>query len=413
MVFKNLSEKKQLQFIFGDCAELVKLKAKPSDNPEARYIGLEHIDQNSLQLNGYGYARDVHSQKTAFKKGDILFGKLRPYFRKVVVAPFDGVCSTDIWAIRPKSSINRDFLFYWMASLDFIDSVTNASEGTRMPRAKWEFAAKLTLSYKSTSEQKEIGETLRMLDNRITLLRESNTTLESIAKAAFKSWFVDFDPVRVKHEGRVPQGMDSETALLFPNTLEESELGLIPKGWKYVSLKDAVAIFDSQRVPLANNERVKRKGVYPYYGAATLMDHVNDYIFNGIYLLLGEDGSVTDSTGYPIMQYVWGKIWVNNHAHVLQGKNGISTEHIMLALKRTNIQPYITGAVQAKLSQSNMWHIPFLMPPASIAKSFGKFIEPLFNRIRHNSEQALTLTSLRDILLPRLISGQLRIPEQG
>jgi type I restriction enzyme S subunit len=222
---------------------------------------------------------------------------------------------------------------------------------------------------------------------------------------------VDFDPVHAKAQGRQPEGMDEQTAALFSDRFVESELGMVPLGWDYVSLKEVVSIFDSQRIPLAGQERAKRKGEYPYYGAAALMDYVDDYIFDGVFLLTGEDGSVADSNGYPITQYVWGKIWVNNHAHVLQGKDGVSTEHLMMFLKRTNIEPFMTGAVQAKLSQSNMWRIMFLKPPHQISESFGCVIEPLFAKLRHNTEKAQTLTNLRDTLLPRLISGQLRLPD--
>ena len=141
------------------------------------------------------------------------------------------------------------------------------------------------------------------------------------------------------------------------------------------------------------------------------MDHVDGYLFDGVHLLTGEDGSVADETGRPITQYVWGKFWVNNHAHVLQGKAAVSTEHVMLALRQTNIQPFITGAVQAKLSQANMWRIGFLMPSTQIAEAFGQAIESLYARYRQNADQAQTLATLRDTLLPRLISGQLRLPE--
>ena len=257
----------------------------------------------------------------------------------------------------------------------------------------------------------KVGEIVAALNERITLLRETNTTLEAMAQALFKSWFVDFDPVHARARGEQPAGLAPEVAALFPDSFEESALGLVPKGWKYVSLKEATDIFDSKRIPLAGQERAKRKGPYPYYGAAALMDWVDDYIFDGVYLLMGEDGSVADASGYPITQYVWGKIWVNNHAHVLQGRNGISTEHLMLALKGVNIQPFITGAVQAKLSQSNMWRIQFLMPTQSVASAFADLISPMFAKIRANSEQAQTLANLRDTLLPRLISGQLRLPE--
>ncbi|HBI21607.1 MAG TPA: restriction endonuclease subunit S, partial [Legionella sp.] len=224
---------------------------------------------------------------------------------------------------------------------------------------------------------------------------------------------VDFDPVRAKAEGREPEGIDAEPAALFPDGFEESELGLVPKGWGHVSLREAVNIFDSQRVPLSGQEREKRKGTFPYYGAAALMDRIDDYLFDGIYCLLGEDGSVVKTDGSPVTQYVWGKIWVNNHAHVLQGANGVSTEHLLLAIKEVNVIPYVTGAVQLKLSQSNMWRIPFLMPTKVIAECFDGLISPLFSKLRHNSEQIQNLIILRDILLPRLISGNLRLDQVG
>ncbi|MDV7211335.1 restriction endonuclease subunit S [Azotobacter beijerinckii] len=302
-----------------------------------------------------------------------------------------------------------EFLYYNLALRK--DEIRSLAGGSAQPILNKTAFGHLRFNCPPLPQQKAIVELLRPFDDRITLLRETNATLEAIAQALFKSWFVDFDPVRAKAEGRQPEGMDAATAALFPDSFEESELGEVPSGWGYVSLKEVTAIFDSKRVPLSGQERGKRKGSYPYYGAAALMDWVDDYLFDGVYLLVGEDGSVADTAGYPINQYVWGKIWVNNHAHVLQGKNGISTEHLMLALKKTIILPYVTGAVQAKLSQANMWRIPFLKPSSGVAEAFGKLIALLYQSVRHNTEQAQTLTQSRDTLLPRLISGQLRLPE--
>ena len=128
------------KLLFGNCAELRSEKVDPKSSQESYYIGLEHIEQQTLSIVGYGYGSDVDSQKQRFYEGDILFGKLRPYFRKVVVAPFDGICSTDIWVVNPKAGVDRNFLFYWMASEEFIASSMYASEGGRMPRAKWDVA---------------------------------------------------------------------------------------------------------------------------------------------------------------------------------------------------------------------------------------------------------------------------------
>jgi type I restriction enzyme S subunit len=116
-------------------------------------------------------------------------------------------------------------------------------------------------------------------------------------------------------------------------------------------LGDVINLFDHKRIPLSNRERANRQGPYPYYGAAGILDYVNDYLFDGIYVLIGEDGSVIDEEGHPIVQYVWGKFWVNNHAHVIQGKGYITTEFLMLFLKQLDIKAYVTGAVQPKLNQ--------------------------------------------------------------
>ncbi|WP_421338529.1 restriction endonuclease subunit S [Aeromonas veronii] len=310
-----------------------------------------------------------------------------------------------------KGHLFDDFLYAVVSLPGFDNLIEGASAGSAQANISAAGIGSVVIPKLSDSEQIQIGCIARMLDDRMALLRETNATLEAIAQALFKSWFVDFDPVHARARGEQPAGLAPELAALFPDSFEESALGLVPKGWKYVSLKEATDIFDSKRIPLAGQERAKRKGPYPYYGAAALMDWVDDYIFDGVYLLMGEDGSVADASGYPITQYVWGKIWVNNHAHVLQGRNGISTEHLMLALKGVNIQPFITGAVQAKLSQSNMWRIQFLMPTQSVASAFADLISPMFAKIRANSEQAQTLANLRDTLLPRLISGQLRLPD--
>ena len=139
------------------------------------------------------------------------------------------------------------------------------------------------------------------------------------------------------------------------------------------------------------------------------MDYVDDYLFDGIYALMGEDGSVINGDGTPVMQYVWGKFWVNNHAHVLRAKKGICTEHLLLHLKKSNIAAFVTGAVQPKLNQGNMNRIPFILPPPEIGEAFARTIEPLFAQVRANTDQSRALATLRDALLPKLLSGELSV----
>ncbi|MFM5840850.1 MULTISPECIES: restriction endonuclease subunit S [Aeromonas] len=354
-------------------------------------------------------------QQHKLQVGDVVFSRRGDVTRNALIEAHQAgwLCGTGCLKVRlgSQTQASAKFISYCLRLPETKDWLVRHAVGATMPNLNTSILSAVPILLPELPVQQSIANILGCLDERIDLLRETNATLEAIVQALFKSWFVDFDPVHARARGEQLAGLAPEVAALFPDSFEESALGLVPKGWKYVSLKEATDIFDSKRIPLAGQERAKRKGPYPYYGAAALMDWVDDYIFDGVYLLMGEDGSVADASGYPITQYVWGKIWVNNHAHVLQGRNGISTEHLMLALKGVNIQPFITGAVQAKLSQSNMWRIQFLMPTQSVASAFADLISPMFAKIRANSEQAQTLANLRDTLLPRLISGQLRLPE--
>jgi type I restriction enzyme, S subunit len=316
------------------------------------------------------------------------------------------------WRTRDPKKLCGGFLRYWSQGIEFVNQLSGMKASTDMaPYLSLTDQRRLTITLPPVAEQRAIAAILGAFDDKIELNRRMNETLEAMARALFQSWFVDFDPVRAKLDGRQPAGMDAATAALFPSSFFESAAGHIPSGWCAANLGDVIEVFDSKRVPLSGREREQRKGRYPYYGAASAMDFVDDYIFDGVYALMGEDGSVINDDGSPVMQYVWGKFWVNNHAHVLSGRGGICTEHVLLHLKGCNIAAFVTGAVQPKLNQGNMNSIPFTIPSQGIGKAFESTIEPLFARIRANTDQSRTLAALRDTLLPKLLSGELRIKE--
>lgn len=149
--------------------------------------------------------------------------------------------------------------------------------------------------------------------------------------------------------------------------------------------------------------------LYPYYGATSLMDYVDNYIFDGIYLLLGEDGTVIDSFGFPILQYVHGQFWVNNHAHVITGKNDFSVEYLYLLFSITNIKSIVTGAVQQKISQKNLKSVPTIIPNKPALTAFDKLIQPIFALTRNLRDENERLIQLRDTLLPKLMSGEIDV----
>lgn len=204
-----------------------------------------------------------------------------------------------------------------------------------------------------------------------------------------------------KERGGLPA---PKTKLRQAGKMVESELGLIPEGWKVTSLIDAINIFDSKRIPLSRMERNQRKGNIPYYGATGVMDFVDEPLFEGDHLLMAEDGSVMDEQGFPIVQHVWGKFWVNNHAHIFTGKL-VPNSFLYFWLKQFNVKEYVTGAVQLKISQSSMKRMIFNYPNNEMKNVFDK----LFIQIKHLKEENNILQQTRDTLLPKLMSGEVEV----
>ncbi|EOW9101689.1 restriction endonuclease subunit S [Vibrio cholerae] len=335
-----------------------------------------------------------------------------------------------------------DYLEYYFSTLDLTPYITGAVQ----PKLNKANLDTIEIPIPPKDERRSINRTLNHLRDKIELNTQTNQILEQMAQAIFKSWFVDFDPVKAKIEALAAGGSadDAElaamsvisaktvdelnslkasnpeafnklaqTAALFPAAMQDSELGEIPEGWSYCTFGDISACFDSKRVPLSKRKREeKQPGTIPYYGATSVMDYVNEWIFDDTYLLLGEDGSVVKDDGTPFVQYIWGKSWVNNHAHVLQGNNGVSTEHLMVFIKGTNIASYVTGAVQLKLNQKNMNSIPFLKASTEINLVFQGVLNGLYDAYKNNIESSQSLSSLRDSLLPRLLSGEMDLKDK-
>jgi len=359
------------------------------------------------------------------------------------------------------------FVYYLLRTESFKQHINSIAFSTAaQPNMKIRDFLRFEFFDLELEQQIYIADMLSELDDKIELNRQTNQTLEQIAQAIFKSWFVDFDPAKAKiiakqkggdelaqslaaqacicgaisleqlqnlqHDypkledqlhplitQRFPDefGLDywspetlETTADLFPNALVESELGEVPEGWGVKTFGDISQCFDSKRVPLSKKKREEKKpGCIPYYGATSIMDYVNEWIFDDVYLLLGEDGSVLKEDGTPFVQYIWGKAWINNHAHVLQGKDGVTTEQLMLFMQQTNISAYVTGAVQLKLNQKNMNSIPFLDAGIEINKVFYDLIKPMYETHRNIFEQNKILSQLRDSLLPKLLSGEVAV----
>ncbi len=263
---------------------------------------------------------------------------------------------------------------------------------------------------------------LGALDDRITLLRETNATLEAIAQALFKSWFVDFDPVRAKMEGRAPEGMDEATAALFPDSFEESELGLVPSGWRVSTLGECCSYLSRGISPKYIDEGgllvINQKCIRDFsvdLSKSRRHDPAQRKV-EGREIRLGD--VLVNSTGVGTLGRVAQVLDLpepvisDSHVTVLRASPEISCAYLGQLLMR--MQPDIeemgegtTG--QTELSRSKLAGLKMLVPNALLLQEFDNLVAPLKQRIAESSKQVQTLANLRDSLLPRLISGQLRL----
>ena len=231
----------------------------------------------------------------------------------------------------------------------------------------------MQLPIPSIEQQREIVSEYETISKRIKLNEQIIKNLEATAQTLYHKMFVE--------------GIDKEN---------------LPKGWRIGTLGEIVECLDNKRKPLASYERINMEKKYPYYGAASLMDYVNDYIFDGTYILMGEDGTVINEDNTPIIQYVCGKFWVNNHAHVLRGINGFDENILYIVLKQTKVNEYITGGVQAKINKDNMMSIPVLIPLKNNLHEITERVRPLFHQLSIKKQENNKLTELQSLLLAKM-----------
>lgn len=297
--------------------------------------------------------------------------------------------------LKPKIELSARWAYYCLLTYD----INGMDSGSAIPSTSRDEFYKLPVKVPALVEQNRIVEALSLLDDRITLLRETNATLEAIAQALFKSWFVDFDPVRAKAEGRQPEGMDAPTAALFPDSFEESELGLVPKGWRVGKVENVMDLPYGKA--LKSTDRVD--GVVPVYGSGGVTGYHNESLVDGPSIVVGRKGTVgslywEDRPFFPIdtVFYVKAKQPLTYCYYLLQtlGLEGMNTD----------------GAVPG-LNRNNAYRLPVVIPSERALDAFDEIVAAIRAKIFANIQEAQTLTQLRDTLLPRLITGQLRLPD--
>jgi type I restriction enzyme S subunit len=318
------------------------------------------------------------------------------------------------------------WLYYFLRSPQGQGLIEQRKKGSTQQYISLTEIRNLPISYPGDeADLRGMVSVLSMLDDRITLLRETNATLEAIAQALFKSWFVDFDPVHAKMQGRAPEGMDEATAALFPDAMEETELGWVPKGWRVMPIGDAVEAVGGA-TPDTKKPGFWEPGVHCWttpkdlsgISAPVLLDterKLSDQGLSKIGSGLLPAGTLLLSSRAPIGYLALTQTpMAINQGYIGMLPGGSLPPLYMLFWCRENMETIkgrANGSTFMEISKKAFRPIPALLPSPEVVQVFVGVAGALFQRLVENERQAQNLATLRDTLLPRLISGQLRLPD--
>ena len=279
-----------------------------------------------------------------------------------------------MFEVIDKKALLPQYLMIWFSRSEFDREASFYAVGGVRGSLDWEDFMNMKIPVPSIEEQRRIVAEYQTVEQRIQNNEQLIKKLEDTAQAIYNHTFVE--------------GIDEEN---------------LPKGWRKEKLGEVASVLDFMRKPLSGEEREKIKGVYPYYGAMSIVDYINDYIFDGTYLLFSEDGAnVVDENGFPALQYIWGKFWLNNHAHILQGKDFVSTEYLYCSLKNKYVGDLVTGAAQPKINQENMCGITMIIGDKAKMEQFNNQVKHIFDYIKNLSEENSHLNSLLSLLTSKL-----------
>ena len=273
----------------------------------ANTIGTDMSSYKIVEKGQFVYIADTS------RRGDKIAIALLSYDNAIVSQAYTVFEITDHDALLP------EYLMMWFRRPEFDRYARFHSHGSAREVFDWDELCNVIFPVPSIARQREIVAEYETLANRIRLNEQMIAKLEATAQALYRKMFVN--------------GVDKEN---------------LPEGWRWGTLKEVADCFDYKRRPLAGYDRADMEKKYPYYGAAALMDYVDDYLFDGTYILMGEDGTVINEDNTPVIQYVTGRFWVNNHAHILKGTNGFDENLLYLILKQTKVNEYITEGYKPK-----------------------------------------------------------------
>ena len=394
-------------------------------NPELWLLELEDVEKDTGRLFARITAaeRESKSTKSEFRVDDILYGKLRPYLNKVLVADKPGYSTTEIVALRPYIPLCSKYCALALRRPDFVSYVTQLGQGTKMPRLRTEDAVVAPFPLPPLAEQHcivaKVDELMALCDWLETARKEREATRARLATAsltrlntpdpdpavfqdhtafaldnltplttrpyqikalrqtilnlAVRGKLVEQDPEdepagelleKIEVDRRTRSKSKRARPPIAPTESQKEEMPYsIPENWVWAPFGHITISLDGDRVPISREERSRRPKLYDYYGASGVIDKIDNYLFDKPLLLIGEDGANLINRSTPIAFIARGKYWVNNHAHVLDGFSEDFLRYVELFVNAIDLKPYVTGTAQPKMNQAKMNGIPVALPP--------------------------------------------------
>jgi type I restriction enzyme S subunit len=369
--------------------------------PFLRSLNVEplRINNNDLKFITPEFNRRIH--KSRLTPGDVVIVRTgKPGACSVVPDWLTEANCSDLVIVRCGKKLNNRFLAY------YINTVASGHVAAHLVGAVQQHfnvgsARTLQLNLPPLAEQEAIVAVLRALDDKIELNRRMNASLEAMARALFQSWFVDFDPVRAKLYGRQPVGLDPDTASLFPAFFQETKVGYIPAGWQLGRLADLCNLKRGHDLPTST----RIAGPIPVISSSGTSGTHSETNVRGPGVVTGRYGTIGK------VFYVEKDYWPLNTTLFVDDFKGNPPRFIFHVVGEVNFQNYTDKAAVPGVNRNHLHEEPTVLPPMELRQAFAHSVSPLWSQHAANERESRTLATLRDTLLPKLLSGEMILAE--
>ncbi|MBS9857269.1 MULTISPECIES: restriction endonuclease subunit S [Vibrio harveyi group] len=368
-----------------------KVTAKDVINGEINYSTARRTTQEAFDTK--------LTKKSRPKLNDVLLTKDGTLGRLAIVRELGLCVNQSVAILRPNKKIIPEYLFYLLSTPEYQRKMIGDSDGTVIKHIYITRVGKMEVNIPPINLQQERVRHLQAIDRKLKINTQMNQTLEEMAQAIFKSWFIDFDPVKAKMNGEQPEGMDEATASLFPEKLVESELGLIPEGWESKQLKDVLELAYGKA--LKKTDRVA--GGVPVYGSGGLTGYHNQSLVEGPGIIVGRKGTVGSVYWEPRAFYPIDTVFY------VKPRAGYSLKYCHLVLQNLGLKDMNTDAAVPGLNRNNAYRLDVVTPSEAVLDKFEEIMQSFQSKVDANNAQNSNLESLRDTLLPKLLSGEVEL----